>query len=161
MLGRKAAAMKYVSPQTGKVYAIEEWAANDPYVRSIGLEEFANAENSAYDGCVNHIVNYINKHKGMQWLLSDNTRFSYRDMLWYIDAMHGIPLSITSCTMFEVPCDKYVTGYIVACDGETCYCLDREDQVVYNLAHGCDLFNDMYGNQTRCPELAKYLISLM
>lgn len=147
--------MKYVSPQTGKVYAIEEWAANDPYVRSIGLEKFANAENSSYDGCVNHIVSYIRKHEGMQWLLSDNTRFSYRDMLWYIDAMHSIHLSITSCTMFEV------TGYIVACDGETCYCLDREDQVVYDLAQGFDLSNDMYGNQTRCPELAKYLISLM
>lgn len=58
--------MKYVSLQTGKVYAIEEWAANDPYVHSIGLEEFANAENSAYDGCVNHMVNYIKKHEGMQ-----------------------------------------------------------------------------------------------
>jgi hypothetical protein len=155
MLGRKAAAMKYVSPQTGKVYAIEEWAANDPYVRSIGLEKFANAENSAYDGCVNHVINYIKKHEGMKWMLDDSVRFSDRDKLWYIDAMNSIPLSFKSCTMFEV------TGYIVACDGETCYCLDQEDQVVYNLAHGCDLFNDMYGNQTRCPELAKYLISLM
>ena len=97
----------------------------------------------------------------MEWLLNDSVRFDEEDKRWYIDAMNSIPLSFESCTMFEVPCDTYVTGYIVACDGETCYCLDREVQVVYNLANGCDLFNDMYGNQTRCPELAKYLVSLM
>lgn len=149
--------MKFVNSNNGKTYTVEDWYFKAS-ILGIDLNVATQEFEDVFIGCVDHIKGKVKQYSSLQSFLNAHS-YTQQANKWYLDAVNSIPLDASSCTIFEVP--DYTTSYVVACDGETCYCLDREDQVVYNLANGCDLFNDMYGNQTRCPELAKYLVSLM
>lgn len=149
--------MQYVNTSNGETYTVEDWYLEARRL-GIGLNITTQEFEKLFMGCVDHIKGKVKQYSSLQSFL-DAHSYTQEANKWYLDAVNSIPLDASSCTVFEVP--DYTYNYVVACDGETCYCLDREDQVVYNLANGCDLFNDMYGNQTCCPELAKYLIGLM
>lgn len=152
--------MKFVNSSNGKTYTVEDW-----YFDACKLGVLASNPNAAtqqfenlFMGCVDHIKGKVKQYSSLQSFLEAHS-YTQEANMWYLDAVNSIPLAASSCTIFEVP--DYIGNYVVACDGETCYCLEYENEVVYNLAHGCDLFDNMYVNQTRCPELAKYLVSLM
>lgn len=149
--------MQYVNTSNSKTYTVEDWylkACMHGIDLNVATQQFENF----FMGCVDYIKGTVKQYSSLQSFL-DAHSYTQEANKWYLDAVNSISLDASSCTVFEVP--DYTFSYVVACDGKTCYCLDREDQVVYDLAKGCDLFNDMYGNQTRCPELAKYLIELM
>lgn len=146
--------MQYVNAINGKTYTVEDWYLD---VRKLGIElniatqEFENF----FMGCVDHIKGKAKQYSSLQSFLYAHS-YTQEVNMWYLDAVNSIPLDASYCTVFEVP--DYTYNYVVACDGKTCYCLDYElnPKVVYNLAEG-------YGTDesTACPELAKYLLSLM
>jgi hypothetical protein len=152
--------MQYVNTSNGKTYTVEDWyldacklgvIAHDPNVATQKFE-------GIFMGCVDHIKGKVKQYSSLHSFL-DAHSYTQEANMWYLDAVNSIPLDASSCTIFEVP--DYTASYVVACDSETCYCLEYEEdpEVVYNLAEGYG--TDEMKKGTACPELAKYLISLM
>lgn len=149
--------MQYVNTINGKTYTVEDWyfdacklgvLADDP---NVATQEFENL----FMGCVDHIKGKVKQYSSLHSFLSAHS-YTHEANTWYFDSVNSIPFAAGSYTIFEVP--DYVANYVVVCDGKTCYCLEYEEcpEVVYDLAKG-------YGTDesTACPELAKYLLSLM
>lgn len=146
--------MQYVNTSNGKTYTVEDWylkACMQGIDLNVATQQFENF----FMGCVDHIKGKVKQYSSLHSFL-DAHSYTQEANKWYLDAVNSIPLDASSCTVFEVP--DYTFSYVVACDGNTCYCLEYEadPEVVYNLAEG-------YGTDesTACPELAKYLLSLM
>ena len=146
--------MQYVNTNNGKTYTVEDW-----YLKACMLGIDPNVATQEFEGlfmgCVDHIKGKVKQYSSLHSFL-DAHSYTQEANMWYLDAVNSISLDASSCTIFEVP--DYTASYVVACDGETCYCLEYEQdpEIVYDLAkgHGTD-------ESTACPELAKYLISLM
>lgn len=149
--------MQYVNTNNSKTYTVEDWYL-DARKLGINLNVATQEFEDVFMGCVDHIKGKVKQYSSLQSFLNAHS-YTQQANKWYLDAVNSIPLDVSSCTIFEVP--DYTTSYVVACDGKTCYCLEYEEspEVVYNLAEGYG--TDEVKKNTACPELAKYLISLM
>lgn len=111
-----------------------------------------------YMGDVSNIKGCVKRYSSVNEFVSANS-FTHEASSFYVNAVNSIYFANNSYTILEVP--DYCCNYVVACDGETCYCLgyEMDTACVYNLAEGCE--DSKLRKATADPKLAKYLLSLM